>query len=479
MTQVYIEPPKKKKLDKTNLIILIVSIVLGIVAAFVIYPIARDFFASWEITDDLPGAPVIQSAGNAAVTGEEADDQATGIFSEGLDLGEPAASIEPWDGTKRINVLFMGLDYRDWEAGEIPRTDTMILMTLDPVNKTAGMVSIPRDMWVDIPGYDHAKINTAYYLGEIYKLPGGGPQLAMDTIEEFLGVPIDYYAQVDFMTFVDFIDLLGGLDIHIHHEITIGILGEKDKDVKLYEGVQNLSGLEVLGYARSRYTEGGDFDRAARQQHVIMTMREQFLTFNMLPTLVAKAPELYAEFSSGIKTNLSLDQIIRLANLALSIPEENIHQAVIGADVVYNSKSPDGLDILIPIPDEIRMIRDDIFTSKASASPINANKSIADLVAEEGATVVLRNGTTDGAIVARTAEYLRQNGVIVIEEAEEASIYPSSKVLLYDGTPYTLGYVTDLMHISSGFIDINYTPEAYADFLVVIGNDWLQNNPLP
>ena len=477
MTQVYIEPPKKKKPDKVNLIILIVSILLGVVAAFFAFRLARDIVQSWEITDDLPGAPVIQ--GSTSGSNGDNDNQATGIFSEGLDLGEPAASIEPWDGTKRINVLFMGLDYRDWEAGEIPRTDTMILLTLDPLNKTAGMLSIPRDMWVDIPGYDHAKINTAYYLGEAYKLPGGGPQLAMDTVEEFLGVPIDYYAQVDFMTFVDFIDLLGGLDIHIRNEITIGIMGEKDKDVKLLEGVQNLSGLEVLGYARSRYTEGGDFDRAARQQYVIMTMREQFLNFNMLPTLVAKAPELYAEFSSGIKTNLSLDQIIRLANLALSIPEENIHQAVIGADVVYNSKSPDGLDILIPIPDEIRLIRDEIFISKATASPVNANKSLAELIAEEGATVVLRNGTGDATIVSRTAEYLRQNGVNVIEEGAESYAYSSTTVLLYKPTPYTLGYVTDLMNVSSGFINITYTPEAYADFMVIIGNDWVQNNTIP
>ena len=477
MTQVYIDPPKKKKLDKANIIILVVSILLGVVAAFFAFRLARDIVQSWEITDDLPGAPVIQSS---STSGDSEDsNKPTGIFSEGLDLGEPEASIEPWDGSKRINVLFMGLDYRDWEAGEIPRTDTMILLTLDPLNKTAGMLSIPRDMWVDIPGSDHAKINTAYYLGEAYKLPGGGPQLAMDTVEEFLGVPIDYYAQVDFMTFVDFIDLLGGLDIHIHEEITVGIMGEKDKDVKLSEGVQCLSGLEVLGYARSRYTAGGDFDRATRQQYVIMTMREQFLTFNMLPVLVSKAPELYAEFSSGIKTNLSLDQIIRLANLALSIPEENIHQAVIGADVVYNSKSPDGLDILIPIPDEIRLIRDEIFTSKATASPVNANKSITDLVAEEGATVVLRNGTGDATIVARTADFLRQNGVNVIEEGAEAYAYASTSVILYKPTPYTLRYVTDTMNVSSGFININYTPEAYADFLVVVGNDWVQNNPMP
>jgi LCP family protein required for cell wall assembly len=478
MTQVYYQPPEKKKLDKSNLIILIVCIVLGVGAAFLAYNLVRNFVLGWTITP-LPGAPVVDSASALNTSGKGGSSQLTGIFSEGLDLGQPAASIEPWDGTKRINVLFMGLDYRDWEAGEIPRTDTMILLTLDPVNKTAGMLSIPRDMWVTIPGYDHYKINTGYYLGEANKLPGGGPQLAMQTVEEFLGVPIDYYAQVDFMTFVDFIDLLGGLDIYIRDEITIGIMGEKDKDVKLYEGVQNLSGLEVLGYARSRYTEGGDFDRSARQQYVIMTLREQFLTFNMLPVLVAKAPELYSEFSSGIKTNLTLDQIIRLANLALEIPEENIHQAVIGPDVVYNSKSPDGLDILIPIPDEIRPIRDSIFTSKASASPVNANKSIADLVGEEGASVVVYNGTLNPEILTRTTNFLRQNGINVIEEGVADREYASTTVLLYKGKPYTLENISGLMNITASTIYNRFEPGAYADMLVIIGNDWLNNNPIP
>ncbi|MBI9049725.1 MAG: LCP family protein [Anaerolineaceae bacterium] len=478
MTQVYYQPQSKRKLDKTSFIILIVCVVLGIGAAFLAYKITLDIVKSWEITNDLPGAPVGNTLAGANAAGENSD-AATGIFSEGLDLGVPEASIEPWDGAKRINVLFMGLDYRDWEAGEIPRTDTMILLTLDPVNMTAGMLSIPRDMWVNIPGYDHAKINTGYYLGEIYKLPGGGPQLAMDTVEEFLGVPIDYYAQIDFMTFVDFIDMLGGLDIHIREEISVGILGEKDKDVMIYEGVQNLSGLEILGYARSRYTSGGDFDRAKRQQYVIMTMREQFLTFNMLPLLVSKAPELYAEFSSGIKTNLSVDQIIRLANLALQIPEENIHQAVISPDVVYNSKSPDGLDILIPIPDEIRPIRDSIFTSKSLLSPINADKSISDLVAEEGASIVIHNGTGEPGIATRTSDFLKQNGINVIEENVADQVYNSTTILLYNTTPYSLGYIADLMNVSTDSIYIRYTPDTYADMLVIIGNDWVNNNPMP
>jgi anionic cell wall polymer biosynthesis LytR-Cps2A-Psr (LCP) family protein len=116
-------------------------------------------------------------------------------------------TLAPWDGIGRVTVLLLGLDYRDWDAGsDYSRSDTMILLTLDPLSRSAGILSVPRDLWVAIPGFKHGKINTAYYLGDAYKLPGGGPGLAVDTVEQFLGVPINYYAQIDFGAFVRFID---------------------------------------------------------------------------------------------------------------------------------------------------------------------------------------------------------------------------------------------------------------------------------
>ena len=81
----------------------------------------------------------------------------------------------PWNGTDRVTVLVMGLDYRDWETGQgAPRTDTMMLVSVDPVSRTAGILSIPRDLWVDIPGFEHGRINTAYSLGELYDYPADG-----------------------------------------------------------------------------------------------------------------------------------------------------------------------------------------------------------------------------------------------------------------------------------------------------------------
>ena len=169
----------------------------------------------------------------------------------------------------------------------------MILLTLDPVTRTAGILSIPRDLWVAIPGFKHGKINTAYYLGDAHKLPGGGPGLAVKTVEEFLGVPINFYAQVDFGVFVRFIDEIGGVKIDVPEEITVDLLGSGSSTKKtLQPGVQVLPGEWALAYARARYTEGGDFDRAQRQQQVIMAIRDRIISFDMLPILISKADVL-------------------------------------------------------------------------------------------------------------------------------------------------------------------------------------------
>jgi anionic cell wall polymer biosynthesis LytR-Cps2A-Psr (LCP) family protein len=114
-----------------------------------------------------------------------------------------------------------------------------------------------------------------------------------------------------------------------------------------------------------RYTEGGDFDRAQRTQQVIMGIRNRIINYNALPGLIARAPAIFGQLSTGITTNLPLDQAIQLAVLAQQVPEENIKQGVIGSEHITFGKSPDGDDVLKPRPEQIRILRDEIFTGKA------------------------------------------------------------------------------------------------------------------
>jgi len=451
--------------------LVIVFIVLALATAVLAFIIVRNIVNSWTMTE-LPGVP--QASGNK--------DNPLEVTLEGTEFVAPlqeagGPTAEPWDGASRVTVLIMGLDFRDWEAGETPRTDTMILFTMDPIAKTAGMLSVPRDMWVSIPGFDHGKINTAYYLGEIYNLPGGGPGLAVETVEQVIGVPINYYAQVDFYAFVRFIDELGGLDMHIREPITVDPIGPANT-ITLQPGVQVLDGATTLAYARARYTDGGDFDRSKRQQEVILALRDDIVNFNMLPTLIKKAPALYNELSAGIRTNLNLQEAIQLALFASQIDPNDIHQGIIGTDEVVFGTSPDGLSIVIPIYDKIRLVRDEIFSTGGPVSPAAVSGDPAQLRQEEQAKVVIQNGTSASGLATQTAEYLRSQGINIVEETNADRLYSTSTIIIYNGKPYTTQYIADLMGITTANIYNRYTPDAYADIAIILGDDWQYNNPL-
>ncbi len=387
-------------------------------------------------------------------------------------------TLTPWDGASRVTVLLIGLDYRDWQSGEgASRSDTMILLTLDPLTKTAGMLSIPRDMWVAIPGFQHGKINTAYYLGEAYQLPGGGPGLAVKTVEQFLGVPINYYAQIDFGAFVKFIDELGGVKIDVPNKITVDLLGSGSSTKKtLQPGVQVLPGEWALAYARNRYTEGGDFDRAKRQQQVILGIRDRILSLDMLPTLIQKAPSLYQQLSSGVHTNLTLDQVAKLALLAKDVPADSIKQGVLGEKYVLFGTSPDGLSIVIPLPDKIHTLRDEIFATSGSLSPQTPGDNTARMQAE-AATVAVYNGSGSGDLDSRTADLLRGQGMNVVTTGTANQHYANTTVVDHTGNPFTLRYLVDLMGISEYRVELAYDPSSPIGVEVFLGDDWARNMP--
>jgi LCP family protein required for cell wall assembly len=354
----------------------------------------------------------------------------------------------------------------------------MILLTLDPLSKTAGMLSIPRDLWVSIPGFKHGKINTAYYLGDAYELPGGGPALAVKTVEQFLGVPINYYAQIDFGAFVRFIDEVGGVKIDVPEPITIDLLGTGHQTKKkLTPGEQVLPGEWALAYARARYTEGGDFDRAKRQQQVIMAIRDRILSFDLLPTLISKAPQLYNELASGINTNLSLDEVIKLAWLAVEVQDENIYRGIIDESNVYFGTSPDGLSILIPIPDDIHLLRDQIFAASAGLGPETPGDPRQQMQAES-ARIAVYNGSSTPGLAERTADYLRSQGANIVQVGN-TDYYAATTIIDHSGSPYALKYLVDLMGISSGKIYIRFDPNSAVDVELFLGDDWARQNTLP
>lgn len=455
--------------------LLIAFAIAAVITAYLTFIAVRDFVSSWEMTS-LPGISLSQSQATSTP-------DASGVIRDvQTPLQAPSGpQPEPWDGASRVSVLVMGLDYRDWATNEgAPRTDTMILLTLDPLARTAGILSIPRDLWVNIPGgFNYGRINTAYSLGEAYKYPnGGGPGLAMATVEELLGVPIDYYAQIDFGAFIRFIDEIHGIKVNVKEKMKVDPLG--DNNVKtLKPGVQTLNGELALAYARTRKTEGGDFDRAERQQQVILAIRDRILSADILPTLIKNAPSLYQELSAGVNTNLTLEQAIRLAWLAQQIPEENIKRGVIGPpDQVLLAKSPEGDEVLKPISEKIRQLRDSIFFESGPSSPV-ANMQPTEVIQAENARLRVLNGTAMAGLAARTGDYLKGLGYNITETGNAEQLYANTTLFDYTGKPYTLKFLTEQMNISPDRIFSRYDPTSLIDVVVILGNDWAANNPMP
>lgn len=450
----------------------------ALIVGYITFVTVRDFVARWQLTN-LPGITVLDATSTPDPSGQ--------ALLPGMEPQNPAAPVggptpQPWDGANRVTMLIMGLDYRDWSAGEgPPRSDTMILFTVDPINRTAGILSIPRDLWVSIPGSGYGRINTAYQLGEAFQLPGGGPALAAETVEGVLGVPIDYYAQIDFGAFVQFIDEIGGVEVEFTEALKLDPLGDGNTK-KFKPGKYNLPGDLALAFARLRKTEGGDgdFGRAQRQQQVIMGIRNQIKNHKMLPTLISRAPVLYEELSAGIHTNLSLDEAIRLAWLASQIPEEKIKRGAIGTEHITFAKSPDGTqDVLKPRTEQIRALRDEVFSEANPAAPLGVALEVTEQLTQENARVRVLNGSSVPGLAARTEEYLRSQGVNIVETGNAEAYTAASSITFYTGKPYTLKFLVDLFKINPFRIRHIADPSNGADVALTIGDDWAQSNPMP
>jgi LCP family protein required for cell wall assembly len=250
----------------------------------------------------------------------------------------PELLIQPWDGKERFTVLLLGLDKRPYERGTAFRTDSIILISFDPATRSIGVLSIPRDLYVEIPqntvigqGYGFQRINTAYYLGERVR-EGYGPRVAMQTVQYNLGIRIHDYIVFDFQAVIAAIDALGGIEIDVPRDI----IDRQYPDMytsgydPLYirAGRQWMNGELALKYARSRH-DSSDFDRARRQQQVIAAIRERILRYDMLPNLLIQAPNLWTALSAHMRSGLTLEQWIQLALYAKDVPSENIRYGVL------------------------------------------------------------------------------------------------------------------------------------------------------
>jgi polyisoprenyl-teichoic acid--peptidoglycan teichoic acid transferase len=251
-------------------------------------------------------------------------------------------------------------------------------------------------------------------------------------------------------------------------------------------GVQTLDGPTLLAYARDRHDDakGGysdDYARSLRQQQVIMAIRDQILQAKMLPILIAKAPAMFQDLSSGIRTNLQLDQVIKLAQLAATIDTSKIKKGLIDQHSVINAQvvMNDGTNkaVLVPMPDKISAIRDYVFTTNQAIKP-GASSDQVSLVKNEKTRISIQNATGQSGLIARTVEYFKALGLNVVEQTVSQPVSTSS-ITIYTGKPYTIRYLTSLLNIPDTNIVNKFNADSPIDIVLVLGTDWASKNPMP
>jgi polyisoprenyl-teichoic acid--peptidoglycan teichoic acid transferase len=256
----------------------------------------------------------------------------------------PLPATPPAWASQTENILILGTDQR--REGQVWRTDTVMVVAMDLQNQRVGIISIPRDMWVDIPGYGMGRINQADYLGEVRKVPGGGPALTGKVIKEALGIPTQHWVRLKYEGLPRLVDTLGGVTVHLDcslfertpHPTILG----RYVDWSLPAGDVTLDGATAKKFVTYRYLTN-DSGRARRQQQLIWAIRERALQLDILP----KVPELWGALSDVFSTDLNLLDILRLARLGASLQPDAVHSLVLGTEAMGNYITPTGAWVLV------------------------------------------------------------------------------------------------------------------------------------
>lgn len=409
--------------------------------------------------------------------------------------GVTGVPLPNYEQKERVNILLLGTDKRPDEA--IARTDTMILVTVDPNTKTAGMLSIPRDLWVSVPGYYEDRINKAFFLGQQDGYPGGGPALAMKTIQYNLGVPIHFYVKVDFSGFEQIVDTLGGIDIYVPETIDDPTYPDNNYGYEPFyieAGQHTLNGHDALRYARTRHTPGSDFSRARRQQQVLLAIRDKALQLGMVP----KIPELWNTMSGTVETDLQLVDIVELAQLADEIDTASIKSVVIDHTLTVDYIADTGAQVLLPLRDKIKVVIDDMFAktevpqgptqaeieaaqqaqvearAQQIAEQAKRQEEIRAFLTQENARLVVQNGTNVSGLATQTADYLRQQGFNILQFGPaDTPTYTESVIVVYNESKvYTLQVLAALFEVSEENVRRSPNLKSDVDFRVIVGGNF-------
>jgi polyisoprenyl-teichoic acid--peptidoglycan teichoic acid transferase len=382
-----------------------------------------------------------------------------------LDLSQIPTAMPLVSGRDTINFLLLGSDTR---GGTSFRTDTMLVAIVRPGTGEVSLISLPRDLWVNIPTVGMQRLNTAYQYGELYHYPGGGPALLRDAIQYNLGISIDHMAMVDFDGFRQVVNTIGGVDVPVFcpytdwHLISPELDPENEYNWELYTvgpGVVKMDGDLALWYARSR-KRSSDFDRGRRQQEVLRAIYSQALRAD----LIRKLPDLYSQVSATVNTDLSFTDILSLAPISLHLSNADIRSYYINEKngTVSSWITPEGAYVLIPNDAAIAGVVQQAMTSHPKVTR------------EEAIKIEIRNASPyDGwdELAAQRLNYAGfESSTAPADHRDQTTTY------LYDRTSSQDRSITTRMLAVMGMTEMNLisdpNPNSSAPYVLLLGSDY-------
>lgn len=370
------------------------------------------------------------------------------------------AQVEPWQGKERLNVLLLGIDQRPNETPEQSRTDTILVLTLDPATRTAGMMSIPRDLYVPLPNRGaQERINTAH----VY----GGPSYAMQTVEYNFGIPMQHYVRVNFNALVTLVDLVGGIDIYVDEDINDPSFPDNAYGFDPFyitAGWHHMDGVTAMKYARTRHG-ASDFFRMRRQQQVIMALRDRVLSTDAIAKLLPNAPQILLTLQSSISTDFTPGEIVQLILFARNLPTENISRVVVDETAVQSWTTPQGGSVLIPVRERIRELREELYNPPPPEQvQVNATP--------EAGRIIVHNGTNTQGLAATAQAKLQEKGFTVVELGNAQGDHPKTVIIDYHGRKQYIAQLANALGVPATAVMTQLDNANPVDALVILGDDY-------
>jgi LCP family protein required for cell wall assembly len=368
-------------------------------------------------------------------------------------------------GASVVNILLIGTDYR--ASDPTVRTDTLIVASINKASATVSLLSIPRDLFVYVPMWGMARINRAYDAAHVNDFPGGGPALLEQTILYNLGIPIHFYALVNFDGFRQIVDTLGGISVPVNCQLTEYKLRDPDFDERVaanYDlhtqpaGVAHMDGALALWYARARPV-GGDFFRGYRQRQVLRAIYHQAQGAEMIPQI----PALYADFREVVETDMSLWDVMQFVPLSARLEEGSIRSLHIGPNQTTGWVTPAGEAVLLPKAEALGALVTDFLSDPAT-----------NRLARGLTWVEIANGAPGVASEYLAAETLRGEGFgITLSPAPDTA---QTETVLIDYTTSSKGSplarLQSILHLDDAHVIAQPSAASPVQFRVVLGADY-------